>query len=233
MYKSTGFISFVLRRFTGVVLVLYLFTHMLVIGSATQGKAAFDATLKIVQGPAFKIMEIALDRGGGLSRVRRRAPADRPLLQRDRLSQEHVLCGVRRGGVLHGDRRIIDLAGCCSRRRRARRNIMRIFQMQRVSAIALLIFLGIHMAVMHYPPWEIDFRNVVVIERLSNPIWKVIDIAFLFFVLMHALAGAYVVLTDIQRVNAFKRVLAGAAIVLGIVAFIYGTVTIMAFQPPV
>lgn len=109
---------------------------------------------------------------------------------------------------------------------------MRIFQMQRVSAIALLIFLGIHMAVMHYPPWEIDFRTVV-IERLGNPIWKVIDSAFLFFVLMHALAGAYVVLTDIQRVNTFKRVLAGAAIVLGIVAFIYGTMTIMAFQPPV
>ena len=109
---------------------------------------------------------------------------------------------------------------------------MRIFQMQRVSAIALLIFLGIHMAVMHYPPWEIDFRTVV-IERLSNPIWKVIDIAFLFVVLMHALAGAYVVLTDIQRVNSFKRALAGAAIVLGVVAFLYGTATIMAFQPPV
>ena len=109
---------------------------------------------------------------------------------------------------------------------------MRIFQMQRVSAIALLIFLGIHMAVMHYPPWEIDFRTVV-IERLSNPIWKVIDIAFLFFVLMHALAGAYVVLTDIQRVNTYKRVLAGAAIVLGLAGFIYGTATIMAFQPPV
>ena len=109
---------------------------------------------------------------------------------------------------------------------------MRIFQMQRISAIALLLFLGIHMAVMHYPPWEIDFRTVVV-ERLSNPVWKAIDIAFLFFVLMHALTGAYVVLTDIQRVNTFKRALAGVAIVLGIVAFIYGTATIMAFQPPV
>ena len=109
---------------------------------------------------------------------------------------------------------------------------MRIFQMQRISAIALLLFLGLHMAVMHYPPWEIDFRTVV-IERLSSPIWKAIDIAFLFFVLVHALAGAYVVLTDLQRVNAFKRVLSGAAIVLGVVGFIYGTATIMAFQPPV
>jgi succinate dehydrogenase / fumarate reductase cytochrome b subunit len=60
MYKSTGFISFFLRRFTGVALVLYLGMHMLVIGSATSGKEAFDATLKVVQEPIFKIMEIAL-----------------------------------------------------------------------------------------------------------------------------------------------------------------------------
>ncbi len=109
---------------------------------------------------------------------------------------------------------------------------MRVFQLQRISAIALLIFLGIHMAVMHYPPFEIDFRTVV-IERLSNPIWKVIDIGFLAFVLIHALTGAYVVLTDLQRVAAFKRALAGLAIVLGIVGFVYGTVTILAFQAPV
>jgi succinate dehydrogenase hydrophobic anchor subunit len=109
---------------------------------------------------------------------------------------------------------------------------MRIFQMQRISAIALLVFLGIHMAVMHYPPWEIDFSKVV-IERLSNPIWKMIDIAFLFFVLMHALTGAYVVLTDLQRIGVYKRLLAGLAIVLGLAGFVYGTMTIMAFQPPV
>lgn len=60
MYKSTGFISFFLRRLTGVVLVLYLGMHMLVIGSATGGKEAFDATLKVVQGPVFKLAEIAL-----------------------------------------------------------------------------------------------------------------------------------------------------------------------------
>jgi succinate dehydrogenase hydrophobic anchor subunit len=108
---------------------------------------------------------------------------------------------------------------------------MRIFQMQRVSAIALLVFLGLHMAVMHYPPWEIDFRTVV-IERLSNPIWKVIDIAFLFFVLMmHWPERTWC--SRIFSASTRSSALAGAAIVLGIVAFIYGTMTIMAFQPPV
>jgi succinate dehydrogenase / fumarate reductase cytochrome b subunit len=60
MYKSTGFISFVLRRFTGLALVLYLFLHMWVIGSANSGPEVFDARLAMVQTPFFKFMEIAL-----------------------------------------------------------------------------------------------------------------------------------------------------------------------------
>lgn len=107
---------------------------------------------------------------------------------------------------------------------------MRIFQMQRYSAIALVIFLTIHMIVVHYPPFHIDFNRIV--ERLADPLWKGIDIVFLFFVLLHALTGAYMVLTDIERVNVYKRALAILAVVIGIGAFIYGVQTIMAFQPP-
>lgn len=108
---------------------------------------------------------------------------------------------------------------------------MRIFQMQRVSAIALLVFMTIHMIVVHYPPFHIDFSRII--DRMANPVWKAIDIGFLFFVLIHAITGAYQVLTDIQTVNKFKRALAGVAIVVGVLAFIYGTMTVMAFQPPV
>jgi len=60
MYKSIGFISFFLRRFTGVALVLYLFTHMWVIGSVNAGPDAFNSRLNLVQSPLFKIAEIAL-----------------------------------------------------------------------------------------------------------------------------------------------------------------------------
>lgn len=60
MYKSTGFISFLLRRITGVALVLYLFTHMWVIGSINSGPEAFNARLNLVQSTGFKIAEIAL-----------------------------------------------------------------------------------------------------------------------------------------------------------------------------
>ncbi|WP_420643696.1 hypothetical protein [Candidatus Leptofilum sp.] len=106
---------------------------------------------------------------------------------------------------------------------------MRVYLMQRISAVALIVFLTIHMIVVHYPPFHIDFSRII--DRMAQPLWKGIDIAFLFFVLMHALAGAYVVLTDVEQVAKYKRVLAGFAIVLGIAAFIYGTMTVLAFQP--
>ena len=108
---------------------------------------------------------------------------------------------------------------------------MRVFQMQRISAIALLVFLTLHMIVVHYPPFHIDFSRIL--ARMGQPLWKAIDVAFLFFVLMHALTGAYVVLTDLQRVASYKRALAGVAIVLGLAGFVYGAATILAFQPPV
>ncbi|MEJ2752879.1 MAG: hypothetical protein P8169_09440, partial [Chloroflexota bacterium] len=90
---------------------------------------------------------------------------------------------------------------------------MRVFNMQRVSAVALLILLTIHMTVVHVPPFHIDFSRIA--DRMADPLWQAIDIAFLFFVLMHALAGAYVVLTDVERFSSIKRFLAGAAIVIG------------------
>lgn len=107
---------------------------------------------------------------------------------------------------------------------------MHIFLMQRISAIALLFFMTIHMIVVHYPPFHIDFSRIL--ERMDQPIWKVIDIAFLFFVLVHALTGAYMVITDVERFGTFKRALAVLAVVIGLAAFIYGTMTVVAFQAP-
>ena len=60
MYRSTGFISFLLRRVTGVALVIYLFMHMWVIGWVNLGPEAFNARLNMVQTPFFRLAEIAL-----------------------------------------------------------------------------------------------------------------------------------------------------------------------------
>lgn len=60
MFKSTGFISFVFRRVSGLALVFYLFLHLWVIGSVTQGPEVFDRRLAAVQTPLFKLAEVAL-----------------------------------------------------------------------------------------------------------------------------------------------------------------------------
>ena len=108
---------------------------------------------------------------------------------------------------------------------------MRLFQLQRISAIALLVFLTIHMMVLHYPPFQIDFARIL--ERMADPLWKVLDIAFLFFVLIHALSGTYAVLTDFDSVSRARKVLAVGASIIGVAAFFYGAATILAFRPPV
>ena len=106
---------------------------------------------------------------------------------------------------------------------------MRIFQIQRISAVALVIFMTIHMVVVHYPPFHIDFSRII--DRMAQPTWKVIDILFLFFVLLHAVTGLYAVLMDLEKVNQYKRPLLALGTVLTLVAFVYGTMTIWAFQP--
>jgi succinate dehydrogenase / fumarate reductase cytochrome b subunit len=60
MFKTTGFISFVLRRFTGVVLALYLMLHIWVIGAATQGAEAFNRRMEAFSSPVTHVMEIFL-----------------------------------------------------------------------------------------------------------------------------------------------------------------------------
>lgn len=60
MYRSTGFISFVLRRFTGVALVLYLLLHMWVIGGINGGADVFDDRMEFLGKPVFRLLEIGL-----------------------------------------------------------------------------------------------------------------------------------------------------------------------------
>lgn len=107
---------------------------------------------------------------------------------------------------------------------------MRVFQLQRISAIAMVVFMTMHMIVVHYPPFHIDFS--IILERMQNPVWKVIEILFLFFVLVHALSGAYAVLIDYENVARYKKLIAVLALVAGIVGFLWGTLTVLAWQPP-
>lgn len=60
MFKTTGFISFFLRRLTGVALVLYLGMHIMVIGSVNFGPEAFNNAMEFLGNPLFRLAEIGL-----------------------------------------------------------------------------------------------------------------------------------------------------------------------------
>jgi succinate dehydrogenase / fumarate reductase cytochrome b subunit len=60
MYRSTGFVSFLLRRITGVALVLYLLLHMWVIGGINSGADTFNSRMKFLGTPFFHVLEIGL-----------------------------------------------------------------------------------------------------------------------------------------------------------------------------
>lgn len=60
MYRSTGFISFLLRRVTGIALVIYLFMHMWVIGGINSGVETFNDRMDFLGRPLFHVLEIGL-----------------------------------------------------------------------------------------------------------------------------------------------------------------------------
>jgi succinate dehydrogenase hydrophobic membrane anchor protein len=101
---------------------------------------------------------------------------------------------------------------------------MKIFQVQRLTAVALLLFLFMHIILMHYPPREMEYSNIVL--YMQSPLMKVVESLFLFSVLVHALAGSYVVLTDYQAISKLKKLFAVVLPLAGIAAFIWGAITI-------
>jgi succinate dehydrogenase hydrophobic anchor subunit len=101
--------------------------------------------------------------------------------------------------------------------------------LQRYTAIALIAFMALHMVVVHYPPGHLDFTRVL--ERLTNPLWKAIDIAFLGTVLLHGLGGLYDALIDVEQIMPARRALAGALVAIGLAAFAYGVYTVVSFSP--
>jgi succinate dehydrogenase hydrophobic anchor subunit len=77
---------------------------------------------------------------------------------------------------------------------------------------------------MHYPPQELEYSLIV--EYMQYPAWKVIESLFLLSVLLHALTGSYVVLTDYEFLSKLKKVFVVVLSLAGIAAFFWGALTI-------
>src|SRR5215831_13096864 len=58
--KSTSMTAHVLQRISGVLLLIYLFVHVLTVHQLAAGPAAFEAAVNTYHHPVFKLLEITL-----------------------------------------------------------------------------------------------------------------------------------------------------------------------------
>ena len=101
---------------------------------------------------------------------------------------------------------------------------------QRISGIALLVFVLGHFGVTHYfPGGDVTYQKVF--QRLIQPEWKFFNLAFLILGLSHGLNGSWTISEDYIRKGWLRMTLFGMVMIAGLFLLVLGTLTIMAFQP--
>ncbi|MFH1241839.1 MAG: hypothetical protein V1689_05690 [Pseudomonadota bacterium] len=97
--------------------------------------------------------------------------------------------------------------------------------LQRISAVVLLIALGLHIWFLHFTAGGGVLRYSDVIRRLDAPIFLFLDVLLLIFGLYHALYGLYSIFLDFTS-GSKERIVALALLILAGIGFfgfgIYG-----------
>lgn len=71
--------------------------------------------------------------------------------------------------------------------------------LQRITGGLLLVLLAAHFWVEHFMTAPVRHGNLtyeVIVSRLSNPVWRIIDISFLLIALYHGLSGLRNIVLD-------------------------------------
>lgn len=97
-----------------------------------------------------------------------------------------------------------------------------LFLLQRLTAVGLVIALGIHFWMLHFAnPGPIIYDDVN--SRLAGLSYFVLDLVLLAFALFHGLNGLISVLKDSDRFKGMQTTFSWIIVLVGIFAFIYGT----------
>ncbi len=101
--------------------------------------------------------------------------------------------------------------------------------LQRITAALLVVFLGIHIAALHYfiIGQHITFDQVV--ERFQNPFFIVVDIGILVTGAFHGLNGIRSVLLDLPISPGVQRAAFWVLAVFGVAGVAYGINGLLAF----
>ena len=103
---------------------------------------------------------------------------------------------------------------------------------QRISGLALAAILGLHFVVLHFISQGVyDYQTIM--ERMSSPAWKAIDICFLVLALYHAMTGAAIVIDDYVHRAGWRNLLYVLNWLLALFLLLYGTTIVLSLNAPV
>lgn len=99
---------------------------------------------------------------------------------------------------------------------------------QRLTGIFIVVIILVHFGINHLVGSG-DVTYQAVQARLSSPLWKCFDMAFLTFALYHGLAGVWVVACDYVRNSGWRLFIYSSIVLFGACLFGLGALTIIGF----
>ncbi len=101
----------------------------------------------------------------------------------------------------------------------------------RVSGVALIFLVIIHLIVMHMTTDVSCTSYQFVAIRYSNPFWRLYDWLLLTLALLHGVNGLRIVIDDYVRTRGWRLFLQSTVGTLTLTFFMLGTITLITFQP--
>lgn len=101
----------------------------------------------------------------------------------------------------------------------------------RVSGVAIIFLVVIHLILMHVTTDVACTSYQFVAARYANPFWRLYDWLLLTLALTHGMNGLRVVIDDYVRGRGWRLVLQSTIGSLVLIFFMWGTITLITFQP--
>lgn len=101
----------------------------------------------------------------------------------------------------------------------------------RVSGIALIFLVIIHLIIVHATTDVACTTYQFVAIRYANPLWRLFDWLLLILALLHGMNSLRVVVDDYVRSRSWRVALLSVIATLTLVFFMLGTITLITFQP--
>jgi succinate dehydrogenase / fumarate reductase, membrane anchor subunit len=101
--------------------------------------------------------------------------------------------------------------------------------LQRLTAVLLLVFLGTHLAVLHYIPANMEINSLGVAVRLKSALYFIVDSGLLVTGLYHGLNGVRNVLFDFIVADGVRHWLNLALVVIGVAFTLWGAYALWIF----